>query len=76
MVCQLGCVNIGSVMVKFFKGLRNLSMQPHPTGRGQLFGQGILYQSVGELVATHSLGEFLDDPGRQGFFQSIQQPVF
>ena len=68
---QLGGVGISIIAVKLFQRLGDAGVEPHPPGQGQLFGQSFLNQGVGELVASHGLGQLLDDPGRQRLFQNI-----
>ena len=68
MVGQRSGVGLCVVAVKLFQSLSDPSVQPYPSGDGQLLGQCLLYQGVGELVAAHCIGQLLDYTGCQRLF--------
>ena len=67
-----GGVVLGFVLVHIFYNFRDPGVQPDLTGGGQLLGQGLLNQGVGELVTARRTGQLFNHPGRQGFLQHLE----
>ncbi len=63
MVGQLGGVDLHIIAVQLFQSLRNPRVQPYSSRGGQLFGQGLLNQSVAELEALSPVRDFLNELG-------------
>ena len=69
-------MGVGVVPVKLFQGLCDPGVQSHLPGSRKLPEQRFLNQGVGELVAVHRLGQFLDDPRGKGLSKNLEQTVF
>ena len=67
-VSQFRCVDFDIVPVLFFQGLGDAGVQAHLSGWGQFLSEGVLNQSMRELVSANQPGQLFNDPVGQCLF--------